>query len=111
MKRDAAHVKNIARRRALLTALISFAASSFIPLSAAIGEEPGEASRLAILAGEPANFTPWRPLETPSAKWRLVQYEKGWYCRNGHYVCRMDHSGYIGDSCCGCGFCGWWSDH
>jgi hypothetical protein len=33
----------------------------------------------------------------------------GKVCRNGSYVCRMSGSGYIGYSCCGCGFCGWWA--
>jgi hypothetical protein len=33
----------------------------------------------------------------------------GKVCRNGNLACPMSGSGWIGYSCCGCGFCGWWS--
>jgi hypothetical protein len=38
-----------------------------------------------------------------------VADERGTVCRNGAYACNDAGSGIIGYSCCGCGFCGWWS--
>jgi len=38
-----------------------------------------------------------------------VAQERGTVCRNGSYTCTGIGSGIIGYSCCGCGFCGWWS--
>lgn len=31
-------------------------------------------------------------------------------CRNGGYYCVMVGAGYVGAPCCGCGFCGLWSN-
>src|SRR5690606_25039703 len=33
----------------------------------------------------------------------------GYVCRNGVWYCVMSFGGPVGMSCCGCGFCGWWS--
>lgn len=34
----------------------------------------------------------------------------GAICRNGAWYCVMPMVGLVGTSCCGCGFCGWWSN-
>jgi hypothetical protein len=39
----------------------------------------------------------------------MAQSGYGNVCRNGSYACRGEGTGWIGYSCCGCGFCGWWS--
>jgi hypothetical protein len=38
-----------------------------------------------------------------------VAQERGPVCRNGARTCTGMGPGRIGYSCCGCGFCGWWS--
>jgi len=40
---------------------------------------------------------------------RQSQVEYGAVCRNGAYHCDDAGKGIVGYSCCGCGFCGWWS--
>jgi hypothetical protein len=79
------------------------------PSSASRDEAMGANRFTRSIYGSP-NFTPRRAAEVASKRWLEAQYAKGRYCRNGGYVCEMGGSGYIGQSCCGCGFCGWWSD-
>jgi hypothetical protein len=40
---------------------------------------------------------------------KQVQLIIGGVCRNGLYYCVGVGTGPVGASCCGCGFCGWWS--
>jgi hypothetical protein len=50
-------------------------------------------------------------LEHPAASpWHSrIAVEYGRVCRNGNQACTGIGQGIIGQSCCGCGFCGWWS--
>lgn len=46
----------------------------------------------------------------PEKKSRIAQPAYGAICRNGAYYCVMGFVGPVGVPCCGCGFCGWWSN-
>jgi hypothetical protein len=90
--------------RALCKAAIACAllvgALTIVPVTA--GADPGSPSLTPVPGGVGA----------AESRGMLHLAQKPGYgkvCRNGRYACRMNGSGYIGYSCCGCGFCGWWS--
>lgn len=76
------------------------------------------ASALALAAPVQANEMPMSKIKlgsgdsSPQMSLANEQYAQvvGYVCRNGLYYCYDGFSwGYIGNSCCGCGMCGWWS--
>jgi hypothetical protein len=78
---------------------------TILSTSASFGGETDTSSilrRINLANGERAS----QNLSTPVQK----QVELiGGVCRNGAYYCVGVGAGPVGYSCCGCGFCGWWS--
>jgi hypothetical protein len=85
---------------------LALAAASLLASGVASGEEIDSAwtlHQVSFTVGGQA--TP--KLSVPSQE--RTASTKGKVCRNGNYHCTGIGSGTIGYSCCGCGFCGWWS--
>ena len=88
-------------------------ALTMVPLGmGAFADFDGSSSGLAPHSGAPS-LTPIAAklgAAATESKFQMAQQDgRGRVCRNWHYVCQMNGSGVIGYSCCGCGFCGWWS--
>ncbi len=72
-----------------------------LPMSTAVAG-PAAGPRLALMS--PAHGSQLQP---PSL---LRRAQVGEVCRIGTIYCEMHDFGTIGTTCCGCGFCGFWSD-
>lgn len=77
-----------------------------LALSLALSVSPAVASGVAPISvkQEPKNYTP-----IPNKASTKQAQAWGYVCRNGVWYCVMSFGGPVGMSCCGCGFCGWWS--
>jgi hypothetical protein len=73
-----------------------------------------------LKAAEPSRFVVASATEVPmtpvpgknriqSRDHRQQSQLVGNICRDGAFYCITGGIGYVGNACCGCGFCGWWS--
>ncbi|MBP9669037.1 MAG: hypothetical protein KBE09_01985 [Candidatus Pacebacteria bacterium] len=95
------------KKASRLSAVLVSAAVLFSTIGPGEGLAAGSAKTPAIAQSAPATglLVQQAPMSTP----RTYAQAFGSVCRNGLFYCITGGFGPIGGSCCGCGFCGWWS--